>query len=145
MLYAMGQCLSLRRPGWDQQMSYTWFSDRWVLPAVYYKTSMVYKDCKGMSWNASYCHHGCQRIARCLFVLWNAAHGRCVCKGNPIYISAVHIQHTNEDIHAQTHRFVDNILTHTHVNAHTHTFGSARIRTYQDLGSLVLASNFRFA
>mmetsp|Transcript_78290 Transcript_78290/g.123212 ORF Transcript_78290/g.123212 Transcript_78290/m.123212 type:complete len:550 (+) Transcript_78290:87-1736(+) len=30
--------------GWDQQMSYTWFSDRWVLPAVYYKTSMVYKD-----------------------------------------------------------------------------------------------------
>ena len=33
----------------------------------------------------------------------------------------MHIQHTNEDIHAQTHRFVDNILTHTHVNAHTHT------------------------
>ena len=30
--------------GWDQQMSYTWFSDRWVLPAPYYKTSMVYED-----------------------------------------------------------------------------------------------------
>ena len=24
-------------------MSYTWFSDRWVLPAVYYKTTVVYK------------------------------------------------------------------------------------------------------
>ena len=30
--------------GWDQQMSYTWFSDRWVLPAPYYKTTVVYKD-----------------------------------------------------------------------------------------------------
>mmetsp|Transcript_35700 Transcript_35700/g.66491 ORF Transcript_35700/g.66491 Transcript_35700/m.66491 type:complete len:564 (-) Transcript_35700:263-1954(-) len=30
--------------GWDQQLSYTWFSDRWVLPAPYYKTTVVYKD-----------------------------------------------------------------------------------------------------
>mmetsp|Transcript_2876 Transcript_2876/g.6516 ORF Transcript_2876/g.6516 Transcript_2876/m.6516 type:complete len:563 (+) Transcript_2876:71-1759(+) len=30
--------------GWDQQLSYTWFSDRWVLPAPYYKTTIVYKD-----------------------------------------------------------------------------------------------------
>eukprot|EP00913_Durusdinium_trenchii_P028200 g26438.t1 len=29
---------------WDQQMSYTWASDRWVLPAPYYKTSVVYAD-----------------------------------------------------------------------------------------------------
>jgi len=30
--------------GWDQQMAYTWFSDRWVMPAVYYKTTVVYTD-----------------------------------------------------------------------------------------------------
>ena len=30
--------------GWDQQMSYTWASDRWVMPAPYYKTSVVYAD-----------------------------------------------------------------------------------------------------
>lgn len=24
-------------------MSYTWFSDRWVMPAPYYKTSMIYE------------------------------------------------------------------------------------------------------
>ena len=31
-------------PGWDQQMSYTWASDRWVMPAPYYTTSVVYAD-----------------------------------------------------------------------------------------------------
>lgn len=29
---------------WDQQMSYTWASNRWVLPAPYYKTSVSYAD-----------------------------------------------------------------------------------------------------
>ena len=29
---------------WDQQLSYTWASDRWVMPAPYYKTSVVYAD-----------------------------------------------------------------------------------------------------
>ena len=41
----METSLQFWRSGWDQQMSYTWFSDRWVLPAPYYKTSMVYEDC----------------------------------------------------------------------------------------------------
>lgn len=26
---------------WDQQMSYTWASSRWVMPAPYYKTKVV--------------------------------------------------------------------------------------------------------
>lgn len=30
--------------GWDQQISYTWYSSRWVLPAPYYRTSVVYDD-----------------------------------------------------------------------------------------------------
>ena len=30
--------------GWDQQMSYTWASDRWVMPAPYYSTTVVYAD-----------------------------------------------------------------------------------------------------
>ncbi|CAL1157294.1 unnamed protein product [Cladocopium goreaui] len=30
--------------GWDQQMSYTWASNRWVMPAPYYTTSVVYAD-----------------------------------------------------------------------------------------------------
>eukprot|EP00913_Durusdinium_trenchii_P018768 g17636.t1 len=29
---------------WDQQMSYTWASSRWVMPAPYYKTKVVYQD-----------------------------------------------------------------------------------------------------
>ena len=29
---------------WDQQLSYTWASDRWVMPAPYYKTSVVYAE-----------------------------------------------------------------------------------------------------
>ena len=33
-----------RKTGWDQQMSYTWASDRWVMPAPYYKTTVVYAD-----------------------------------------------------------------------------------------------------
>lgn len=33
-----------RQTGWDQQMSYTWASDRWVMPAPYYTTTVVYAD-----------------------------------------------------------------------------------------------------
>ena len=29
---------------WDQQLSYTWASSRWIMPAVYYKTTVVYED-----------------------------------------------------------------------------------------------------
>ena len=38
------EVLNFEQSGWDQQMSYTWFSDRWILPAPYYKTSVVYKE-----------------------------------------------------------------------------------------------------